>query len=205
SLNQFTPNANGQAERTTVVHGATSSPDGIAFKTEKETKVRDQRGHEVLQETYVYDGASYERIGWTAIIYDDRGHVTETRDHKGQVISAIWNGDLKTSETDANGVQIDFTYDSLNRIRTTTKKGIAAGGGFAAQSDITTTFSYDAESRKTAETVASGRLKNETDNAGVSTGYAYANGGRTETLTLLGGVTRITDRYLDRQIRSVVG
>ena len=219
SLSQFTPDLNGQAERTTVVHGTSGSPDGIAFKTTKETTIRDQSGHEVFQETYVYDGSGYERIAWMVMDYDNRGHLVQTRDHIGQRSTAIWSGDLKLSETDTTGLQTDFTYDALNRVKTQTKKGIAAGGGFPAQADITTTFIYDAASRQIGQTISSGglslsnsrvydpagRIKNETDNAGFTTSYTYANGGRTQTVILPGGATQITDQYLDGQTKSVTG
>jgi RHS repeat-associated protein len=219
SLTQFTPDSNGQSERTTIVRGTTGSPNGIAFKTDKETTVRDQSGRVVLRETYAYDGINYERIGWMVTDYDDRGHVVQTRNHKGQRATATWSGDLKISETDATGVQTDYTYDALNRVRTQTKKGIAAGGGFPAQSDITTTFTYDAESRQILATVSggglslsrsngydlAGRLIRSTDQAGLSTTYSYSNGGRTENVTLPGGATQVTDKYFDGQGKSVTG
>lgn len=219
ALNTFTPNANGLAERTTVVHGTASSPNGVAFKTQKETAIRDQLGHTVLEEAYVYNGTNYERVGWTAVDYDTRGHVILARDHKGQTRSLVWNGDLKTAQTDVTGIETNYTYDSLNRVKTQIKKGAAAGGGFPSQADITTTFTYDAAGRQTAQSVSSsgltlskssvydlaGRIKNETDNAGLSTSYSYANGGRTQTATLAGGAMRINDKFLDGQNKSVTG
>jgi RHS repeat-associated protein len=219
SLNQFTANANGLAERTTVIHGTTAAANGVAFKTTKETTIHDQAGHTVYEETYVYNGAGYERSSWLALDYDNRGHVLQTRDSKGQVTTAVWNGDLKSSETDALGVQIDYTYDALNRVKTQTKKGIAAGGGFPAQADITITFNYDAASHQIGQTISSGsltlsssrsydlagRIKSETDNAQLTASYTYANGGRTQTVVLPGGATRITDKYLDGQTKSVTG
>jgi len=219
SLNVFTANVNGLAERTTLVHGTTSAPDGIAFKTQKETTIRDQFGHTVFQEAYVYNGMDYERVGWTAIDYDDRGHLIQKRDHKGQMTTVVWNGDLKTAETDATGIESDFTYDSLNRVRTQIKKGIAASGGFPAQADITTTLTYDAAGHQTAQTVSSGslslnrssvydlagRIKKETDSAGSTMTYSYTNGGRTQNATLPGGATQITDKYLDGQNKSATG
>ncbi len=219
SLSQFVPDANGLAERQTVIHGTTASPNGVPFKTTKEVTVRDQHGNGVLQETYVYDGASYERIAWTVMDHDERGHVVMSRDHKGQMMTAVWNGEHKTSEIDAAGIEATYTYDSLNRLKTQTRKGIAAGGGFPAQDDIVTTFSYDAEGRQISEVVAggslslsssrafdkAGRLTRETDQAGLSTTYADANGGRTQTVTRPGGATEVTEKYLDGQTKSVTG
>jgi RHS repeat-associated protein len=219
SLSTFTPDVNGVAQRETVIHGTTASPAGVAFKTTKETAVRDQFGRTVLQEAYVYNGTDYERFGWTATDYDDRGHVLQTRDHKGQVTSAVWDGDLKSSDTDAAGIKTDYTYDALNRISTQTKKGVAASGPYPAQPDIITTFTYDSEGRQIGESLSggsltltkstaydvAGRIKKETDNAGLSTTRSYVNGGRTETVTVPGGATKTTDKYLDGQTKSVTG
>ncbi|HEX8000313.1 MAG TPA: RHS repeat-associated core domain-containing protein [Pyrinomonadaceae bacterium] len=219
SLSQFTPDANGRAERETVVHGTSVSPAGVAFKSTKETTVRDQLGHQVLAETHVYNGADYERIGWAAFGYDDRGHVVQTAHHNGLLSSSVWNGEFKVSELDEMGVEIAYTYDSLKRVRTVTRKGIAAGGGFPAQPDIVTTYTYDADGRILNETVASGglslsrsstydvagRIKTEINRAGLMTTYAYEDGGRKQTVTSPGGVTQVVDSYLDGQTRSMTG
>ena len=219
ALNQFVPNANGLSERSTLVNGTTTSPAGIAFKTTKETTIRDQFGNEVYHETYVYNGTGYERIGWTESQYDGRGHLLSSRNHKGELMSAVWNGDKKISEIDAKGVETVYEYDTLDQIKTATKKGIAAAGGFPAQGDIKTTFTYDAEGNQTKEKIEggtlsliseqtydrAGRLVSEKDSAGLFTSYSYTNGGRTETVTRPGGATEITENYLDRQVKSVTG
>jgi len=219
SLSQFVPDVNGLAERDTVVYGTTSAPEGINLKTTKEVTVRAPGGNQVLQETYVYNGGNYERISWTVMDYDDRGHVLTSRNHKGEVVTATWNGEQKTSDIDATGIETTYTYDSLNRIKTQTKKGIAAGGGFPAQPDIVRTFSYDAEGHQTNENITgsslsltssrafdkAGRLKQETDQAGLSTTYNYANGGRTTNVSKPGGATEMTERYLDGDAKSVTG
>ena len=219
SLSEFTPDPNGAAQRDTVVHGTSTSPDGVAFKTTKETAVRDQFGHEALQEVYVYSGSGYARVSWSAMTYDGRGQLTQTRWSNGTVVSSTWDGDLKTAEVDENGIETGYTYDSLNRIATQTRKGVPAAGGFPAQADIVTTYSYDAEGRTKTQTISAGglslvtattydvagRVKTETDAAGLVTTHTYTNGGRTETITLPGGATRITDKYLDGQTKSLLG
>ncbi len=90
--------------------------------------------------------------------YDGRGHVTQTIRHNGQVSSAVWNGDRQASGIDESGIETTYTYDPLGRIKDATKKGIAAGGGFPAQTDIVTTTTYDVEGHLTGETVSSGGL-----------------------------------------------
>jgi len=219
ALSTFTPDVNGLAERETVVNGTVVSPLGIAFKTTKETSIHNQYGNQVLRETYVYTGTDYERVAWTSTDYDDRGHEIMTRNNKGEVTTSVWIGDQKTSEIEPSGIETIYTYDSLNRIQTQTKKGIAAGGGFPAQNDIVTTFSYDAEGRRTGEVMSggglnlsssrvydkAGRIIRETNQAGLNSTYTYVNGGRTQTLTRPGGATQIVDRYLDGQTKSISG
>jgi hypothetical protein len=140
------------AQRDTVIHGTTASPDGVAFKTTKDVSVRNEKGHGVLNETYVYNGSGYERINWSVMDYNDASHLVQTRRSNGTISTAVWTGDLMSSEIDENGIQTTYTYDLLNRTKTRTKKGIAAGGGFAAQADIVSTYGYDAENRTTSET-----------------------------------------------------
>jgi RHS repeat-associated protein len=219
SLNEFTANPNGSAQRETITHGTVASPDGVAFKTTKETSILDQLGLVSLQESYVYTGTGYARVSWSVMDYDDRGHLTQTRRSNGTVVTITWDGDRKTADVDENGIETDYTYDTLNRVATQTRKGVAAAGGFPAQADIVTTFSYDAEGRTKNQTMAAGglsltkatsydiagRVKTETDAAGLVTTHTYTNGGRTETVTLPGGATQITDKYLDGQTKSVLG
>ena len=219
ALSQFIPDANGLAERDTIVHGNVASPQGVAFKTTKEITVRDQNGNEVLTELYVYNGTDYERVGWSVSNYDHRGHLVQSRSHKGEVATAVWNGEQRTSDINAGGIETTYTYDSLGRVKTQTQKGIAAGGGFPAQADVTTTFNFDAEGRQTGTTMSSGglsltstraydrvgRLMQETDGAGLNTTYLYTNGGRTTIVVRPGGVSEISDKYLDGQSKSVTG
>ena len=219
SLNEFIPDANGLAQRDTVVHGSVTSPDGVAFKTTKGTTIRDQFGNAGLEEVHAYTGSGYSRVSWSVMDYDERGHLTQTRRSNGTVVTVTWTGDLKTANVDENGIETTYTYDALNRLATSTRKGVAAAGGFPAQADIVTTLGYDAEGQVTSETTSAaaltltqgrtydvaGRVKTETDAAGLVTTHTYTNGGRTETVTLPGGATNITDNYLDGRPKSILG
>lgn len=219
ALSAFVPQANGLAERETVVYGTNANPDGVAFKTTKETRVRDQFGNLVLVEDYVYTGSDYERIAWTVNDYNSRGQLTVSRNHKGETTTAVWSGEQKTSEINEAGVETTYTYDLLGQVASETKKGIVAGGGFPAQADIVTSFIYDAEGQVTTQTVTgggpsltttraydrAGRLIRETDQAGIQTLYTYSNGGGTQTVTRGGGATEITDKYRDGQTKSITG
>ena len=219
SLNEFIPDANGLAQRDTMVHGTVASPAGVAFKTTKQTTIRDQFGNVGLEEVHAYTGSGYARTSWSVMDYDERGHLTQTRRSNGTVVTATWTGDRKTADVDENGIETTYTYDALNRVETRTRKGVAAAFGFPTQPDIVTTYGYDAEGHVTSESVsASGltitqgrtydvaaRIKTDTDTAGLVTTHTYTNGGRTETKTLPGGATSITDNYLDGRTKSILG
>lgn len=219
ALRQFTPAANGLAQRVTIVHGTETAPDGVTNRSSKDVSLLDGLGRVVLREKYVYTGAGYERVAWAAMDYDASGHLTQVRQHNGQTTSSAWAGDHKTSDVDESGVETAYTYDSVWRVKTLTRKGVAASGSFPAQPDLVTTFGYDAEGRTLSETVTgggltlskataydpAGRVSSETDQAGLITSYAYANGGLRRTVTLPGGATQVTDNYLDGQTRSVTG
>ena len=175
-------------------------------------------GWALLQETYVYTGSGYERVGWTDYKLDVDGHVTDTYRSDGSHSEANWGCCGKDYEKDGNGQENYYDYDALNRLTTITKMGIAAGA-YPAQVDIYTDYAYDADGRQLKSEIASGGLSlitsntydlagrrtKSTDSAGLVTEYDYANGGRTETVTMPGGFTRITERYIDGQTKRVAG
>ncbi len=154
-------------------------------------------------------------------LYDTLGHITNITWLEGAnsrvIYSADWrgtnsvDGDLKFSELDESGIETRFTYDSLKRVKTRTKKGTT--------NDVVMTFGYDANGQVLSETTGNGTLSlattrmfdlngkqtSETDARGLTTTMAYGGGGRTNTVTLPGGATKITANYLDRRVKSVTG
>jgi RHS repeat-associated protein len=220
SLSQFTVNTSGLAERETVTHGTISSQGGIANRTLKETVVHDGNGNKVLEERHVFTGSAFERIEWTVSSYDDQSRLTRVDRSNGQYSTFTWDNDRKISQIDEYGTETTFSnFDGFARPRTVTKKGVAASGGYPAQVDIVSTFTFDPDGRLLTETVTgstlslskskvydlAGRVSSETDNANLSTGFSYTNGGRTETITLPGGATRISDKFLDGKVKSITG
>lgn len=220
----FTVTGTGPASRTTVTHGTASDPDGIANKATREVTIEDENGNTVSEETLVYtDEEEYERLNLTLHTYDEDGNLEETTLNGRVTYSATYFGDGKVeAETDEQGITTEFTYSGGN-IATSTKKGVSSAvissGTYAAQPDVVTTYEYDLLGRQVSEVVSSGSNSLpartttytvvgdvETQSEGdFTTSYAYANGGRTTTVTLPTGATQITDNYRDGQLKSLTG
>ncbi|MFH0908836.1 MAG: hypothetical protein V1929_08745 [bacterium] len=143
----FTPGA-GTDTCETVVHGVATNSAGIAFKTTKETVIRDAGGRVVLRETYVYDGSGYERIDWTVLEYDASfGRLVRTVHANGTEESATWDDCCgQASRTDAHGTVTLFEYDQLGRLLAETKDGTVD------QPDIVTSYAFDAAGRQLSVT-----------------------------------------------------
>jgi RHS repeat-associated protein len=202
----------------------------------KETTVY-SKGVPVLQEKHVCSGTNvlgepiFELLHKLVLQNDTLGRVTNvvridaasgssrtlySADYRG---TNTFDGDLKLSETDESGVQTLFTYDSLKRPKTITRKGISAGGGYPAQSDIVTTLTHDAQHRRLSEIRSAGGLSltnsvtydvagrplTQTDPAGLVTSFSYSVGGRITTTTHPGGATEIVESYLDGRPKSRTG
>ena len=207
--------------RRSVVHGTTTAPEGVAGKSTKEVSVINTWGGVPLTETHVKTDSGYERIGWQVHDLDEQGHEWHSYAHNGEQTDVNWEDCCgASSRTDATGIVTSYpTYDGLKRPLVVLKSGVAASPPYAAQSDITTTYEYNAAGQVTRETISAGGLSlvrtNGFDPAGrptrsratdgLETTYAYANGGRTTTVTRPGGATEITDHYLDGRVKSVTG
>ncbi|MEN9913264.1 MAG: hypothetical protein RLY66_672 [Candidatus Parcubacteria bacterium] len=136
-------------------------------------------------------------------------------DHK----AASWDGVLPLWQVDETGGHTLFTYDSQKRPVKQTKVGVSATGGFASQSAITNSTSYDASGRTLTNTIAAGsltlstvvaydlqgRVTSQTDTNSLSTTFNYDFGGRKITQTLPTGATKISENFLDRRLKSVTG
>ena len=225
----------------------------VPGQSTKKVLIRDVRGWLVQDEFYVYkwDGASTTADDSNFVLveknlyqHDVLGHVTLVTRYDGvnngarQIYAADWKGaaaqpgDLKLSETDANGVVTQYQYDALKRVSTTTKLGVAASGGFASQADIVQTVVRDANGMALSETLSgggltlvssavydkAGRIKSQTDARGLTTGYDYTMGGQTTTITLPGNAgvlpgsppttvprQKTIKRYTDRRPKSIEG
>lgn len=137
-------------------------------------------------------------------------------DYRG---GAAGDGQFPLWTVDESGSRTEYQYDSLKRVTTATKKGVSAGGGFAAQADIVTAVRYDPTVKQLEQTVYSGglgltnrwlydvagRQTSATDEQGLTTTTVYALGGQRITTTLPSGATDIRENYLDRRLATRTG
>ncbi|MEM7392215.1 MAG: hypothetical protein AAF492_07685, partial [Verrucomicrobiota bacterium] len=122
------------------------------------------------------------------------------------------------ASTDANGMRTEYVLDALKRNSSQIKIGVEADA-YPAQSNLTTTTTYDAAGRILTRSVTggsltmvssnsydgAGRLLSATDPSGLVTLYGYGSGGRVSTNILPGGATQVSTNYLDGSSRSSGG
>jgi RHS repeat-associated protein len=138
-----------------------------------------------------------------------------------------WTGGRLTATLNEEGVETSFGYDIYGRHFSTTRGAIAGGSGYSAQEAVATTTTSTTPIRtgrrigfKDEQTVTIGgalemitsvqrddwgRVTSSTDSNGYVTSYAYADSGRTITVTRPDGRTEISDRHKDGRIDSVTG
>lgn len=211
---EFDPDSGGKYRQSTVKHFAVAYPSGVSGKSTWDSSVRDPMGRRVLNETWNYDGT--ERLSWIQWKYDRLGRVTEVKESNGRITETTYS-DCCGSQTlkDASGIETVYTVDPVLH-RTVTQAKIAS-------TNLVTDFLFtiDSGSNERTETVEigpsggtpldssriyglSGRLLSETDQSDAITAYDYdvtAQGGRKITATHPGGITEITEHYLDGQIK----
>ncbi len=175
----------------------------------------------MVSTNYVYIGSgNFKLIGWKSTDYV-RGQLYNQSDSTGAREEFRYTGGRLTSHSRADGTSTTYTLDALYRVSRAQSTGVVSTGGFAAQDNVNTDYTYNAADRILTTTTApaggglslatsatynlAGQVTSTTDPASLSTTYAYANGGRTVTVTHPGGATTITDRWLDGSAKSVTG
>ncbi len=194
----------------------------VPYVSTIEVVIRDDRALTARKQKYLYVGGVdiKKLIVETDLTYDAAGKLKNRSDSNGQIYSAEWINDLKDSQTDEQGIKTSYTYDGLGRVKTETKKGIAAAGGFPEQDDLVTTYTYSPDNLLTSISVGTtnplvttrvydkgGRLVSETVPGPYTTLYDYsgANGEQVETVTLPNNSQRITTKYLDQRVQKITG
>jgi RHS repeat-associated protein len=215
---KFVPSQTGEARRESIYHLHKEFPDGVPNQSTLEQVIRDERANIVLKETHFFNGTRYIRFNWTAFEYNQRGQLIRTLHSNGTMIEAEWKGDLQTRSVDEKGIETLFTYDGLARVRTKVKKGLNVADS-PTQQDIRTIYEYTPDGNIKSEAISSGdltritlseydgagRLRQRTEPNGLTTTYSYPNSGRTEVAILPGGSSKILEKYLDGQTKSISG
>lgn len=100
----------------------------------------------------IWKSSSWRQVDSFVYTYNDFGALTSKTGGNGKVLySATYDGLLKTSETDENGVVTSFTYDVAGRVATSTRKGLTPSD------DLVTRFVYDAGGNVLEQHVGWGR------------------------------------------------
>jgi RHS repeat-associated protein len=217
----------------TAVSGADSTPvtswhghtiESVYLTPNRSTRrdvITKEDGGLVQEITSVYTGSgNYKVISWTHTDYAKGLPIVE-RNSTAAYTSRTYVGGRISSETQADGTVIDYTRDSLYRLTRVQKSGVSSTGGFPAQGAINTDYTYNAADQVLTTTVApaagglslvssstynlAGQLTGSTDERGLSATVAYTNGGRTTTVTMPGGATKITDLWRDGSLKSITG
>ncbi|PTY02775.1 hypothetical protein DB347_22775 [Opitutaceae bacterium EW11] len=161
----------------------------------------------------VFEGAGTGPVSWEAFEYTVDGRLRKHLASNGSLSEATWLGSRKTEETDETGLVTSMLYDDADRITRITRE---AAGGIPAQ---VTSMTYDAADRVLTSSIGqegsamtsttayygSGRVRQQTDSAGVVTTHTYSADNRTITETRQDGSTKVTKLYLDGRTKSVTG
>lgn len=228
-----TVSAHGQVSSTGATSIATwdgqsfDSVNMVANRSTLEAVVISPSGLPLLSELYIFaGGSSFELISWTEHTYDEKGRLTNTRSQNGAETDYAYAHGRLDSMIAPDGSQTSYGYDKLGRAVTVTKNGVTglsaeltSGYSYQSQSNIVTTNTYDGAHRVRQQVVSSGgpslttttnydkagRMTNTTVPGSFTTSMAYSSNHRTVTATLPGGATKITDTYLDGQLKSITG
>ncbi|MES2308413.1 MAG: hypothetical protein V4507_06090 [Verrucomicrobiota bacterium] len=218
SSGTFAPDMNGGAWREMVTHGRASGSFEIENETTRSVLIRDSTAYTVQEQTQIYSASGYQTLSQTTYQNDAEGRQIQVIKDGRVIQTNSYTDGLKMSETDETGITTVYSYDDFGKIKTSTKQGVAAGSGYPAQSDIVTTYTYDAAGRQTGQVVTAGSLTQTADstydkagriesetNQGLTTWHSYWNGGLDHQITSPNGATQIIETYLDGQTKSITG
>jgi YD repeat-containing protein len=230
----FTPGSPSVASRISVITGRVDSANGgatqlmspptgnwnynpicvISGKSTMEVTIRDERALTVRTESSVWNGTSWQLVSYVNYAYNFMGLLTSKTASNGATYTAAYDGLLKTSETDENGVTMGYLYDAAGRVQYSTRQGAGTLGS------VTTRFSYDASGNVLEQRVGyglteqlvsakqfddGGRVIAETPAGLGTTTHAYDVANRMHTATKPDGGTLIEAVNLDGTPASKAG
>ncbi len=168
--------SNFYASATTLTHGTSASPAGLAHRTTREITIEDYAGHTLQSETQLYDGVGYETIAWRIHTLNDFGQTIATISSYGSHTTTAWGCCGPDAATAADGTVTEYAYDALQRPTLTTRVG------HGSQPDLFTETTYDAAGRVTSA---------------ISYGGTSVSALTTNTYDLAGRLTRTASRSAD--------
>jgi RHS repeat-associated protein len=210
---------------TVKIVGTPASPDGVDGLSTREETVANVRGKIVEKKSYIRQTGAWHHVSTETRTWNEQDQLIARFVDGRQVYAAAYDGKLRVSQTDENGVTTTYAYDALDRVESETKTGVAASGSYAAQGAVTTTYlrelggldcgcdgelisvvsggSLSLETKVKKD--AAGRITFSKDAAGLETSYSYSLGGRQSTRTNPDGGTLIELKHADRRIASITG
>jgi RHS repeat-associated protein len=199
----------GTAWRRERVRGTLADPAGLPLRTTRDVTIRDATGRTVMESTEVFTGEDYQRVGWTARAFDNRGREVQVVRSNGETTEQAWGCCGKERDVDAaGGVQV-YALDALSRQIGVRRMGVV-DAEFGSQPDLTTEYGLDAAGRQVSLTRRSedgtayrsttaydlaGYATNRTTEAGVRMAMSRLSGGRIERTVLPGGLERVGEAY----------
>ncbi|MCD7797963.1 MAG: sugar-binding protein, partial [Akkermansiaceae bacterium] len=192
----------------------------VAGQSHRSVSYVDAEGNVVYEEEYILLTANtWEKISGVTNTYDTQNRLVGTlRDNGRSTTRTLTCRSQPLSETDEDGIQTDYAYDSARQLTEITRS-VVMDGETTVTPETITEYVRDAAGRVTSaivyagametETSASydllGRIISQTDALGRTTAYAYSADGLTVTATLPTGATLITARNTDGSLTHIAG
>lgn len=210
---------------TVKIVGTPASPDGVDGLSTREETVANVRGKVVEKKSYIRQTGAWHHVSTETRTWNEQDQLIARFVDGRQVYAAAYDGKLRVSQTDENGVTTTYAYDALDRVESETKTGAAASGSYAVQGAVTTTYlrelggldcGCDGELisvvsggglslETTVKKDAAGRITFSKDAAGLETSYSYSLGGRQSTRASPDGGSVVELKHADRRIASITG
>ena len=234
----FTVDSSGLFSRIATLHGSstgtglTSAYSGYAIdplylisgKSTMDVVIRDANARVCRTETHVWNGTVWVLVDASVYQHDYAGHLTGRTTGNGGQYSAVYAGELRSSETDETGVQTSYEYDAAARVSNATKEagssGVSGQAGYVNIPALRTQYSYDAANHlksitrgpEIGEKIVSscdfddaGRLTSKVEPGIGTTSFSYNPSTRQTTVTLPTLATRIETRERDGRLSSITG
>ena len=182
----------------------------VAANSRKTEEFISEEDTVVFTQESIWDGDSWLLISTAAHQYDAQQRRTRTTHGNGRFSTKTWMCCGVLSETDEDGVQTDYAYDSAQQLVETTRAAVYDGDTCITPETITE-YTRDAAGRVTITTTRAGamvtttstaydlagRVVSRTDALGRTTTTSYSADGLVVTTTLPSGAVLVTESHPD--------